>query len=52
MILRLNWYEFLIWFYSWFTCWSFSGYASSIGILGGTTGEVVSPNISSRDLNS
>ena len=41
----------IIGFFSWFTCWSFSRYASSIGKIGGSAGEVAFPIISSRDIN-
>ena len=37
---RLDWYEFLIWVYYWFTCWSFSWYAPATDTLGGNAGEV------------
>ena len=45
------WYEFLIWFSSWFNYWSFSGYAPSIGILVGTAREVDFPNIFASYIN-
>ena len=48
---RFNWYGFIIWFYSLFTCWSFSWYPPSTGTIGGTSGEVAFTNISARDLN-
>ena len=44
-------YEFLIWVYSWFTCWRFSWYASMTSTLGGTSEEVVFPHIFARDIN-
>ena len=50
MILCFNWYGFSIGFYS-FTCWSFSGYASSIVTLGGFAGEFAFTKISARYLN-
>ena len=34
-----------------FTCWSFSGYASSIGTIRGTSGEVDFPKICARNIN-
>ena len=44
-------YKVLIWFSSWFTCWSFYGYALLIGNLTGTAVEVALPNIYVRDIN-
>ena len=46
----LNLVSFLLNF-SWFVYWSFSGYASSIGILRGSAGEVSFAKIFTRDLN-
>ena len=42
---------FLIGFFSWFTCWIFSGYASPIGTLGSYSGGVDFSKISDRYLN-
>ena len=46
-----DWYEFLIWFYSWFTDRSVSWYDPSTGTLGETSGEAAFTNISVRDIN-
>ena len=47
-----NWTIYLVGFLIvFFACWSFSGYASSIGTLGGTAGEVGFPNIYARYIN-
>ena len=46
-----NWYVFLIWVSSWFTCRSLSWYAPSTVTLGGAAGYVDFPNIFSREVN-
>ena len=47
----LDWYECLIWVYSWFTSWIFSWYAPLTGTLRGIAGEVDFPNIYASDPN-
>ena len=47
-----NWTIYLVGFLIvFFACWSFSGYASSIGTLGGSAGGISLPKTYYRDLN-